>query len=280
MGYFVKEDVVKKIVFCTLALVLALSVSLAAAPQTANAVGNETWVLPLADSAIPFTTVNVDTAAKTAPIWLQQFSEGIQIEKSTKICYPFRYGQFHWVPQILRLTDGIWSTVNTTKEYLSGEEGTLYACAVPTSAGTFSLFAYYNGPVEVIRKPSVKSFTVDEWTLDRIEYASGYSITNLIANDVNWKGYYPTATKFAWGTRMCWDSVCRENPDGSIAINSITFPYPQNMDAIIIGTSSWYIYLPTHGETCEFKPFVELLDASDNVLDIIYLTDYADYCVS
>jgi hypothetical protein len=45
----------------------------------------------------------VDDAAKTAPAWLQQFSEGVVLSKAAKICYPFRSGQFHWVPQILEL---------------------------------------------------------------------------------------------------------------------------------------------------------------------------------
>jgi hypothetical protein len=173
----------------------------------------------------------------------------------------------------------MWSKIDTTKEYLSGTEGDMFACAAPKQAGTFALFGYYNGPVE---RPSSggKSFTVNHWTGDFEARGSGYDVTNLIAHKVNWNGYYPTATNLAWGVRMCWGSECREYPDGTLAINSTGFPYPQNRDVTIIDTSTWYIYPATGDEVCEFKPFVELLDASDHVLDVIYYTDYSDYCVS
>ena len=272
----------KKIAIFSLALMLAFSFLLIKAPQSALAIGSGIWVLPLAGSSTAFTSVNIDEAAKTAHPWLQQLSDGVQIDVPTEICYPFRGGQFHWVPQILELNNGTWSEVETTTEYLYGAEATQYACAVPVAAGTFALFGYYNGPVETFNVNPVgdKLFTVDHWAGSFATRIGGYDVTNLIAYSVNWDGYYPTAKKLAWGSRMCWDSVCHEYADGTLSINASLFPYPQNKDVTVIGESSYFIYTAEIGHTCEFKPFVKLLDSSNHVLDVIYYTDYGDYCVS
>ncbi len=269
----------KRLAFGLIALMLAFSFVLTSAPQSAQAVGSDAWVLPLADASTTFSTVNVDEAAKTAPAWLQQFSEGVVITKATKICYPFRSGQFSWVPQILELKDGLWSRVITTKEYLSGPEGSLFACATPSNAGTFALFAYYTGPIEPPIKEK-KTFTVGSWDIGFRTSTQYLEITSLVAKDVNWQGYYPSAKKLGWGIRMCWDEDCHEFIDKSIDISSSTYPYPQHFDAPIVEKYSIGIFPPGPGHTCEFKPFVKLLDAKGNVLEVIYYTDYATYCVS
>jgi hypothetical protein len=272
------EGTMKQILFAFLAIVLAFSAVMATSPQPALAVGSDAWLTPGADPALTVKIVNVDDAAKSAPNWLQQFSEGINISKPTQICYPFRLGRYHWVPQILQLTDGVWTKITTTQEYLSGSDGIPSACAAPSAAGTFALFAYYNGPIET-KSVAGKLFTVSSWTVTVEPYASGYDVSLILANKVNWKGYYPTATKLSWGIRMCWDGSCKNHIEGSKAINSISDPYAQNFDATIFTDSNMYIFL-SEKSVCEFKPFVELQDASDNVLDIIYYEDYADYCVS
>ncbi len=273
----------KQICLGFLAIVLAFSAVLATSPQPALAVGSDAWLTPGADASVKVQAVNVDQAAATAPAWMQQFSEGIDISKPTKICYPFRQGNFKWVPQILHVTGTLWSKVETSKETLSGPEGTLMACATPVEAGTYALFAYYTGRVEkkVVLPPDdgEQFFAVTGWTVTITPYFDGYNISLISANDVNWSGYYPTATKLAWGIRHCQDSSCSSGIDGSISINAGTYPYPQNYDATIFSNSNMMIYMDTN-HTCEFKPFVELLDASNHVLDIIYYEGYADYCMS
>lgn len=273
----------KQILFALLAIVLAFSAVMATSPQPALAVGSESWLTPGADSSLKVEAVNVDEAALTATAWMQQFSKGIHISKPNKICYPFRQGNFHWVPQIYQLSGTIWRKVETTKETISGPEGTLMACATPFEAGTYAPFAYYNGPVEkkVVRTPEdgEQFFDVDSWTITTEPYFDGLDVSLVRANDVNWSGYYPTATKLAWGIRMCWDSTCHNNIEGSKPISAGTYPYPQNFDATIFSNSNQAIYLDSD-TTCEYRPFVELLDASNNVLDIIYNEEYADYCAS
>jgi len=141
----------KKGSILVIALVLILGLVLVQAPRDASAstgnIGSGAWILP--DSPANFTTTNVDLAAQSAPGWLQQFSEGITILSADKICYPFRNGQFFWVPQILQLQNGVWTKIATTKETLSQEDGAfIFACSEAPSAGTYALFGYYDGPIE------------------------------------------------------------------------------------------------------------------------------------
>lgn len=273
----------KQNLFAFLAIMLAFSAVMATSPQPALAVGSESWLTPGADPSLKVETVNVDEAALTATAWMQQFSEGIHISKPNKICYPFRQGNFHWVPQIFQLSGTIWSKVETTKETISGPEGALMACASPTEAGTYALFAYYTGPVEkkVVLPPDdgEQFFDVDSWTITTTPNGNGLDVSLVRANDVNWSGYYPTATKLAWGIRMCMDSSCNNNIEGTKSISAGTYPYPQNFDATIFSDSNQLIYFDSE-TICEYRPFVELLDASNNVLDIIYYEGYADYCMS
>ena len=212
---------------------------------------------------------------------MQKFSDGITISKPTKICYTFRHGRFHWVPKILQLKNGKWSTLATTSEYLYGEEASLYACAKPVEAGTFALFAYYNGPAEAAVSTSApKLFTVAHWTITSGIGPRPYDFGNIIAYDVNWQGY-PTATRLAWGIEMCWESAsdCHAFPDGYLNISPSGYPYPQHLDVTVM--DGIYMSFSGSGGFCRFAPFVELLDASNNVLDRIYfISDYVNNCVS
>src|SRR5512133_3627955 len=126
----------KKTFYCLVGLMMVLGLVFSAAPKVVSASPvvedpyTPSWVFPL-DPSSSFQAVNIELAAQNAPSWMQKFSDGITISKPTKICYTFRHGRFHWVPKILQLKNGKWSTLATTSEYLYGEEASLYACAKP-----------------------------------------------------------------------------------------------------------------------------------------------------
>lgn len=269
----------KKVFYCLAILALIGGLFFFKAPQTVTAASEGTWVVP---SGADYTIVDIETAALTAPSWLQRFSGGIQIDLPTKICYPFRQGNYYWIPEIRHLTDNLWVKVETTKEYLFGEESGLYTCATPAFGGTFALFAYYHGPVA--QSPAVddgeKIFTVGSWSMT-VGTPREQDFSNIYAYDVNWSGY-SSATILAWGIEMCWESEadCKSYPDGYIDISKAShYPYPQNYDAPIMTDTS--MSFAGSGGACRMAPFVELLDKSGNVLARIYYeTSYANYCVS
>ena len=286
----------KKTVYSLVGLVMVLGLVFTSAPGAVNAVPlveesyyTPAWVFPL-DPAASFQAVSVEAAAKNAPAWLQLFSGGINLSQPTKMCYTFRYGQFNWVPKFLQLQNGVWSTLATTMEYLYGEEGSLYACANPSKAGVYALFAYYSGPAKASAPEGSALFTVGSWSMivnDPILQVFSMSFVNsswrnfseIFAYDVNWNGY-PNATHLAWGIEMCWLSAadCRAYPDGSISISGM--PYPQHY-TVPVFTGSNMGGAEDFGGTCRFAPFVELLDAGGNVLErIYYITEYVNYCIS
>ncbi len=102
------------------------------------------WILP--DSKESFTLVDITQEAKSAPDWLQLFSEGIQIEYANRICYTFRGGDYGWIPQIRQYKNNTWVKVPTTQGRIFGNEFPLYACADAPRGGLYALFAYYVKP--------------------------------------------------------------------------------------------------------------------------------------
>jgi len=146
----------KKSAYCIFVFLLTLSFLAVSVPGSVSAaagdIGSGTWVTP--GSAAAFTTVNVDKAAESAPDYLQQLSEGIMLSASAKICYPFRGGQFHWVPRIMRLTNAKWTAMTTEKESIFTDEAVEYACTKAPAAGTYALFGYYDGPAESDSAPA------------------------------------------------------------------------------------------------------------------------------
>ena len=287
----------KKVVYSLVGLLMVLGLVFTSAPGIVNAsplartTYTPTWVFPL-DPATSYKTLSVEADAVNAPAWLQLFSTGISLSQPTKICYTFRNAQFHWVPKFLQLKDGVWKTLATTVEYLYGEEGSPYACARPTEAGVYALFAYYSGPAaaKVLDPQGPPTFTVGSWSMtveDPSLQLSSLSLTvstwrtfkDIYANDVNWSGY-PTATRLAWGIEMCWDygADCNTTPSGSASISGLT--YPQHYTVSVFVNSNMGGGQGLAGQ-CRFAPFVELLDAGGNSLNrIYYLTDYEDYCIS
>jgi hypothetical protein len=269
----------KRIITGSIVMMLLLSLLLIKAPQNVSALNEQSWVV---QSGVESTTVDVTTAATTAPAWLQRFSDGIQIEMPAKICYPFRQGAYDWVPEILRLSGETWTQLETSKEYLFGKEAGLYACATPTYAGTFALFAYYHGAAAAATAADTgdKIFTVASWTM-RVGTPREQDFGDIYAYDVNWSGY-PMANRLAWGIEMCWESAddCHDSPYGYILIsNTGLYPYPQNYDVPIFTDSN--MSFTGSGGACRMAPFVELLDKKGNVLARVYYESaYANYCVS
>jgi hypothetical protein len=140
----------KKTLYCLFVFVITIAFLAVTVPGSVSAsagdIGSGIWATP--GSSLAFTTVNVDKAAKSAPNWLQQLSEGIVITAPAKICYPFRGGEYGWQPSIRQLSNGKWTAVATKVEFPFTKEAVSYACASAPAAGTYALFGYYNGPVE------------------------------------------------------------------------------------------------------------------------------------
>ncbi len=272
----------KKLLYFLLVIALLVVLVSGQAPHKvfATGIGEGSWFFPGASDSLKYSTINVEEDAVKAPTWVRLFSEGIKIDSPTKICYPFRYGQFHWVAKIMQVHDGRWVSIKTTTEYLFGNEAPLYACSEPITAGTFALFGYYNGPAEV--QISVSSCTgalsVNNWTVDSEPYFTGLSLQNLKAVGINWTSC-TQAVGLGWGYRTCIDGDCHQFDNATIGISPLTYPYPQELTETIIGNSSMGIF-PQGSQICEFKPYVRLFDGSGNTLDIIYDLDYPDMCLS
>lgn len=286
----------KKAIYSLIGLMMVLGLVFTSTPSAVNAVPmvvnpyTPTWVFPL-DPTTSYKTVSVEAAAANAPAWLQLFSPGISLNQATKICYTFRNAQFYWTPKFLQLKDGAWKPLETTVEYLHGEEGSPYACANPYEAGTYALFAYYSGPAAKAAVPQGPPiFTVGSWSMT-VENPPVLTFTtfttvstwrdfkDIYAFDVNWSGY-PTAKRLAWGIEMCWDygADCQSDPWDSISISGMAYPQHYTVPVFNDSTIGGAEGLPGQ---CRFAPFVELLDAGGNSLDrIYYITEYEDYCIS
>jgi hypothetical protein len=158
----------KKGFYCVFALLLTICLLAVSIPASVSAeagdIGSGNWVTP--GSSTPFTTVNIDKAAKNAPSYLQQLSEGIVISAPAKICYPFRGGQFHWEPRIMKLSNNNWISSTSSKEYIYSDEAVEYACTKAAVAGTYALFGYYDGPAESIEKMRECKFTFSGQYID------------------------------------------------------------------------------------------------------------------
>jgi len=206
----------KKTIFCLVVIVMLFSLF---APQSirpvaASGIGEGNWVLPGATAGTIFTTVDIEKAAETAPSWVRLFSEGIKISDPTKICYSFRRGAFHWVPKIMQLKKGNWVNVASTIEYINGEEGGTFACAKPSEAGTYALFAYYNGPKETMtQKPDLPVCTGAEITNKTIGNSGDlttitqpiYFVSNIEFTKLEILSFSPT--NYAFKDNIKWASI-------------------------------------------------------------------------
>ena len=172
----------KKAIYCLFVFVITTAFLAVTVPGSVSAsagdIGSGTWVTP--GSSLAFTTINVDKAAKSAPTWLQQLSEGIVITAPAKICYPFRGGEFGWQPSIRQLSDGKWSAVSTKIEFPFTKEAGSYACTSAPASGTYALFGYYKGPVETVSSglPVCTGFDTIAW------YRNGHNIVDEVDHPI------------------------------------------------------------------------------------------------
>jgi hypothetical protein len=104
--------------------------------------------------------VQIDVSKYPELSWMNLFSTAIKISAPTKICHPFRGGQYHWVGQIMQLKDGKWKKVTTVNDWVPSKEGDFMSCAQAIEAGTYALFGYYNGPAEITSTNSTTSTCV------------------------------------------------------------------------------------------------------------------------
>mgnify|MGYP000930068554 FL=1 len=125
---------------------------------------------PASGSWTAGTEVTIDLEKTPAPNeWVQLFGSAVQVTEPTEICHPFRGGQFGWTPEIRRLKNGKWMQLDTTMRRLPNNEGPLYACTNAPAAGTYALFGYYNGPLEIPgTQASTCSLSLDGWTAETI----------------------------------------------------------------------------------------------------------------
>lgn len=126
------------------------------------------------------TEVAIDLEKTPAPNeWVQLFGSGVEVTTNTEICHPFRGGQFGWTPEIRRLKNGKWMLLETTTRRLPDNEGALYACADAPAAGTYALFGYYNGPLELPGTQTTCTLSLDGWTAEAISPNLYVYIDNL-----------------------------------------------------------------------------------------------------
>ena len=72
-------------------------------------------------------------------------SDAVKVSGYTRICHPYRGGQFGWTPEIRELTRLGWVVVPTKSGWEPDEEGQYMACAnvIP---GTYAIFGYWEKP--------------------------------------------------------------------------------------------------------------------------------------
>jgi hypothetical protein len=144
LGGLTMKHVVR--VFLSIFLVAGIFIAnLSSIPIVSAEKSITSWFLP--DSNQAFTIVNIDEEGKSAPDWVQSFSDGIKIDYPDRICHIFRYGDYGWVPEIRQFKNNLWVKVPTTTSRIFGVEEPLFACADAPRGGLYALFAYYSGPV-------------------------------------------------------------------------------------------------------------------------------------
>ena len=117
------------------------------------------------------TPVEVDLTAAPAPEWLHLMTtDGVVVKEPTQLCHELGGGKFHWVGEIRELKGDRWVKLETTSHWSPDEEGVLMVCAQAPSAGTYALFAYYNGPQEYFYETPTPTCGVNE------EFVGGFCV--------------------------------------------------------------------------------------------------------
>jgi len=128
------------------------------------------------------TTIDVDLTAAPAPEWLKLMTtDGVVVKEPTQLCHELGDGKFHWVGEIRKLKGDRWIRLETITHWSPDEEGTMMSCAQAPSAGTYALFAYYNGPQEFfteVEAPTPTCGINEVYNGESCECKDGYERTN------------------------------------------------------------------------------------------------------
>jgi hypothetical protein len=72
-------------------------------------------------------------------------SDAVKVSGYTRICHPYRGGQYGWTSEIRVLTSLGWTAVPTTSGWEPDEEGQYMTCA-NVGSGTYAVFGYWDKP--------------------------------------------------------------------------------------------------------------------------------------
>jgi hypothetical protein len=119
----------------------AAPVSAKPAPPTTPAAG--AWIVSEEDT-IEGLIPQYQLEAPTGGYALLQ-SDAVKVSGFTRICHPYRGGQFGWTSEIRALTSLGWVGVPTTSGWEPDEEGHYMTCA-NVGSGTYAVFGYWDKP--------------------------------------------------------------------------------------------------------------------------------------
>ncbi len=72
-------------------------------------------------------------------------SDAVRVSGYTRICHPYRGGQYGWTSEIRALTAAGWTAVPTTSGWEPDEEGKYMTCA-DVGRGTYAVFGFWDKP--------------------------------------------------------------------------------------------------------------------------------------
>jgi len=85
--------------------------------------------------------------------WLQLLGTPVTVLEKGNLCLPFREAQFDWVGSIYQQSESGWVRLKTAVGWMTDSEGSIMACTIAPSAGTYALFAFYTGTGDVVAAP-------------------------------------------------------------------------------------------------------------------------------
>ncbi len=191
------------------------------------------------------TEFTIDLEKYPAPYdYLQLFGKGVKLATYGEICHPFTGGQHNWVADIRRLVNDKWVKVPTEQGWLNGVEALYEACAQAPAAGTYALFAYYNGP----RESAAASSCAAGLTLITTSPADYENV----AREATWNGEtWATEDSANWNTSLCNLPVVNFSPS-TIVVTVRTATNSCNNHTINPGQTAW-ISSPVVGGTCPLE---------------------------
>jgi hypothetical protein len=138
----------KTLLLCVVAALMLSVFVIDAAPVTAKPAPPETpaagqWIVSDED-AIEGVIPQYKLEPPTGGYALLQ-SDAVKVSGYTRICHPYRGGQYGWTSEIRTLTPLGWSAVPTESGWEPDEEGQYMTCA-EVGPGTYAVFGYWDKP--------------------------------------------------------------------------------------------------------------------------------------